>query len=295
MTATEPTKSSVVPIQSAQPPRWELDAAVAEHTHIIANEYEIIFSAPQVAQAAQPGQFLELLYNDSYAPLIRRPFSIYRVDRVAGTCSVLYQARGSFTSGLSRKQPGDHVSLLGPLGNPFRWDASPDVRHILIAGGIGAPPLVFLASEICRDRGRQCQDSGDIIVLNGARTRDLLVGLVEFGTLGVTLHTLTDDGSHGSQGLVTELLSVLLDQYSTETVHLYTCGPTPMLRTVAEIAIARNIPCQVSVETSMPCGIGICNGCAIPVRDEAAPGQFRYALACSEGPVFQASDLVWHT
>src|SRR5262249_55200554 len=146
MTLSAPVAISV----STHPSRFELEASVVAHEHIVANEYEIVFTAPPVAQSAQPGQFLELLYNDGYTPLVRRPSSIYRVNRSEGACSVLYQARGSFTSGLAQKRAGDKVSLLGPLGRPFLWDADPAIRHILIAGGIGAPPLVFLASEICR-------------------------------------------------------------------------------------------------------------------------------------------------
>jgi dihydroorotate dehydrogenase electron transfer subunit len=293
MTLSAPTQTTIP--ASARIPRYEVDARVVAHNHIVANEYEIRFEAPAMAQVALPGQFLELLYNDSYAPLIRRPFSIYGVDRQAGTCSVLYQARGSFTSGLAQKRPGDRVSLLGPLGNPFRWSTAPGIRHILIAGGIGAPPLVFLAGELCRvhsDQGAPCRD--EIIVLNGARTRELLVGLAEFGEMDVTLHALTDDGSHGRQGRVTDLLHSLL-QVEGDTVihHLYACGPMPMLRAVGDLAIAHGVPCQISVETSMPCGIGTCNGCAIPVRDSASATDVRPALACVEGPVFDARDLVW--
>src|SRR5579871_5103873 len=226
--------------------RFELDAVVVAHTHVIANEFEIVFDAPEVARAAQPGQFLELLYNDNYSPLIRRPFSIYGVDRQAGTCSVLYQARGSFTSGLAIKRPGDRVSLLGPLGRPFRWSDDPDVRHILVAGGIGAPPLVFLAGELCRGRSIDRPPCEDIIVLNGARTRDLLVGMVEFGALDLILHALTDDGSHGRRGLVTDFLLTLLDEECDRRPHLYACGPMPMLRAIDDIAMARSVPCQIS-------------------------------------------------
>jgi dihydroorotate dehydrogenase electron transfer subunit len=277
---------------SPHPKRYELDAVVVAHTHVVANEYEIVFAAPEVAQVAQPGQFLGLLYNDSYAPLVRRPFSIYGTNRDAGTCSVLYQARGSFTSGLAAKRPGDRVSLLGPLGRPFQWDPSPEVRHILIAGGIGAPPLVFLAGELCRARGDRTS-ANDIIVLNGARTRDLLVGMVEFGELEITLHALTDDGSHGRQGRVTDLLLSLLAEETSGRTQVYACGPMPMLRALSDIALAHAIPCQLSIETSMPCGIGVCNGCAVPVRNSATPPDTRYALGCCDGPVFEAAELLW--
>ncbi|HZO89296.1 MAG TPA: dihydroorotate dehydrogenase electron transfer subunit [Chthonomonadaceae bacterium] len=276
-----------------RPPRFELDAPVVAHEQIIGHEYEITFHAPAIAQAARPGQFLELLFGDNYAPLVRRPFSLYRVDREAGTCSVLYLARGSFTTGLAQKRVGETVSVLGPLGRPFTWPSEPGVRHILIAGGIGAPPIYFLAQEISRDLIARGESTENVIVINGARTRDLLVGMVEFGSLEVELFVTTDDGTHGQRGLVTGLLTSLLDAEASAPTHLCACGPNPMLRAIAAIAIARNLPCQLSVETSMPCGIGICQGCAIKVRDPADPAGFVYARACWDGPIFEARDLLW--
>jgi dihydroorotate dehydrogenase electron transfer subunit len=279
----------------ARLPRYERDAPVVAHERIVGNEFEIVFHAPEVARAAQPGQFLELLFGESYAPLVRRPFSLYRVDREAGTFSVLYLARGSFTSGLAQKRVGDLVSLLGPLGRPFTWPSEPGIRHILIAGGIGAPPIYFLAREISRERARRGEESAGVLVINGARTQEMLVGMIEFGGLNILLHPVTEDGSHGRRGLTTELLTALLDEDApgAPPTHLYACGSMPMLRAVSQIALARGLPCQVSIETSMPCGIGLCSGCAVPIRDPSAPDGFAYALACADGPVFEARDLLW--
>ena len=259
------------------------------HERVIGQEFEIVFEAPEIAATARPGQFLELLFGDNYAPLLRRPFSLYRVDRAAGTCSVLYLARGAFTSGLAQKRAGDKVSLLGPLGRPYRWQPEEAGRHILIAGGIGAPPLYFLAHELSLTEGI---DPTQIIVVNAARTRDLLVGMTEFGNLNIVLQAVTDDGSQGARGLATELLTRLLDATDTPT-HLYSCGPMPMLRAVGEIALAHDLPCQLSIETSMPCGIGLCQGCVVSLHDPSTPGASRNALACVEGPVFEARQLRW--
>ncbi len=270
-------------------PRFDVEAKVLSHERVIGQEFEIVFEAPDIARVAQPGQFLELLFGDSYAPLLRRPFSLYRVDREAGTCSVLYLARGSFTSGLAQKRAGDKVSLLGPLGRPYRWRAGERERHILIAGGIGAPPLYFLAHELSRTAGI---DPAQIVVINAARTRDLLVAMTEFGNLNLVLQAVTNDGSHGARGLATELLTRLLDTDSTPA-HLYSCGPMPMLRAVGDIALARKVPCQLSIETSMPCGIGLCQGCVVSLHAPSAAGGSRDALACIEGPVFDAHLLRW--
>jgi dihydroorotate dehydrogenase electron transfer subunit len=281
--------------QEQRSPRYELEARILAHEKVIGYEHEIIFHAPAIAQAARPGQFVELLFGDNYAPLVRRPFSLYRVDREAGAFSILYLARGSFTTGLAQKRVGDVVSLLGPLGTPFAWPAAPGTRHILLAGGIGVPPIYFLAQEIGRDLAARGEDPGNIVIINGARTKDLLVGLVEFGKLASSLIAVTDDGSHGQRGLATEILTGLLDAEpdACAATQLYACGPMPMLRAVCQVALARKLPCQVSVETSMPCGIGTCQGCAIKVRDESAPDGFRYALACTDGPIFEARTLLW--
>ncbi len=271
-------------------PRVDFEAEVLSHERIIGQEFEIVFAAPEIASVAQPGQFLELLFGENYAPLLRRPFSLYRVDREAGTCSVLYLARGSFTSGLAQKRAGDRVSLLGPLGRPYRWQAGETGRHILIAGGIGAPPLYFLANRLSQTPGI---DPSQVVVVIAARTRDLLVGMTEFGNLNIVLQAVTDDGSEGSRGLATELLTRLLDEDPVTPTHLYSCGPMPMLRAVGEIALARNVPCQLSIETSMPCGIGLCQGCVVTLNAPHLPEGSRNALACVEGPVFDAHLLRW--
>ena len=271
-------------------PRYATMASVVSHQPVIGNEYEITLTAPEIAAAAQPGQFIELLYDDNYSPLIRRPFSIYRVDREEGRFHILYQARGSFTSGLARKQEADEISVIGPLGNPFHWERTNSFKHILIAGGIGAPPIYFLAEELCRQRIEGVKQD-ELIVLNGARTRDLLVATTEFSKLDISLHLLTDDGSHGRQGVVTDLLKELAAEPTSLPVQIYACGPAPMLKAVGSIALRLNLPCQISAETSMPCGIGYCMGCAIKTLDPDSPGGSRYALACQEGPVFEAASL----
>lgn len=268
--------------------RQEIIARIVTTKRIAQNAFEMVFHAPSIAQTAQAGQFVEILYGQDYAPLLRRPFSIYRVDRSQETFSILFLARGSFTFGLSEKRKGSLISIIGPLGRPFSWDASQPRQHILVAGGIGAPPLYFLAQTLHNERAYR--EVGEIIVLNGARTRSLLVGLVEFSRLEIHLYALTDDGTHGEKGLVTDRLRTLLEQPSQLPRSLYACGPTPMLKAVAAIAYEFNVSCQVSVETSMPCGIGFCNGCVVA---QSTTQGTHYVRACWDGPVFDANTLVW--
>ena len=278
-----------------RPPYAALDAPVIVNARVTEGEYEMVLHAPAVARSARPGQFLEILSDSNTTPPVCRPFSLYRVDRAAGTCSLLYRARGTFTSRLAQKQAGETVSLLGPLGKPFAWPSDSEIRPILIGGGIGVPPLYFLASEIGQERAASGLEPRNIVVILGARTAELLVGMAEFSRLDVVLHALTDDGTHGTRGLVTDLLVDLLDQQAQEDapMHLYACGPMPMLQAIAGIAIARDLPCQVSVETAMPCGIGVCGECAIPAHDPARKDKIVTALACVDGPVFEARTLVW--
>ncbi len=270
------------------PSRFDCMAEVRARRRIVENEYQITLYAPEIAQAARPGQFLEILTGENGSPLIRRPFSIFSASPQQGLLQIVYLARGSFTSGLARLKKGDSLSLLGPLGTGFRYHPQNRCRHILIAGGIGAPPLHFLAQSM-RQQGME----HPLMVLNGARTRSMLVGMKEFAALKVALHPLTEDGSMGRKGRVTELLKELLLEHNDLPAHIYACGPMPMLRSIGELSLHHNAPCQLSVETSMPCGTGVCYGCAIPIHSPLHENGFRYARACTEGPVFEANELIW--
>lgn len=268
--------------------RYQLDVPIVAHEQLAEFEYEITVRAPEVAREARPGQFLQVLYDQTYNPFTRRPFSVYRVDPDAGTFSIVYLARGIFTYGLRNKQVGQTLSIVGPLGNWFAPDPDPAVTHLMVAGGVGAPPLYFLAQRLsCGDRA-DCK----IAVVNGARTRELLVGVEEFDQLGVEVRYTTDDGSHGLRGIVTDALLKLLDSASGP-VHVYTCGPTVMMRAVADLCLTRDIPCQVSLETLMPCGLGVCMGCVVKIKDPDAPQGFQYLRSCYEGPVFRADQILW--
>jgi dihydroorotate dehydrogenase electron transfer subunit len=184
---------------------------------------------------------------------------------------------------MRKKLVGQTLSVVGPLGNWYVPDPRPEVTHVMVAGGVGAPPLYFLADEIHRKAA--------VIVINGARTRSLLVGIEEFNELGVDMQFTTDDGSFGLKGFVTDALRLLLTQREGP-FHIYTCGPTGMLRAVSDIAVPRGIPCQVSVETMMPCGVGVCMGCVVKIKDNSEAG-YSNLRSCYEGPVFQAEEIIW--
>jgi dihydroorotate dehydrogenase electron transfer subunit len=263
-----------------------LDAPVLAHEQLAEFEYQITLQAPAIAQSAKPGQFVQVLYDNSYNPFTRRPFSVYTADPSAGTISIVYLARGIFTQGLRGKRAGELVSLVGPLGNWFQ-PASPSTLHILVAGGVGAPPLYFFAETLHRSLPPH-----PVLVINGARTAGMLTANREFAALGVPLQITTNDGSLGRRGIVTDALRPALESLSGPA-QVYTCGPTPMMRAVAEMSESFGVPCHVSLETVMPCGVGVCMGCVVRIVDETSESGFQHLRSCWEGPVFDSRRVIW--
>lgn len=267
----------------------------AEHCEVVANrpvathQFEIEIHCPTVALHAQPGQFVQMRVQSGYEPLFSRPFSVFRRFPERGDFSVIYLVRGTFTQLLARKRPGESVFVVGPLGNRFVIpQPASGTLHVLVAGGVGAPPLYLLAEELVQigvPRQR-------IVTVNGARRHDLLVCQQHFAELGVRLWTVTEDGSAGTKGKVTDVLEGLQERGELfgERCQIYTCGPTAMLEAVGAFARKHGLPCQVSVETLMPCGLGVCLGCAVKVR---TPNGTDYKRACVDGPIFDAAEVVW--
>jgi dihydroorotate dehydrogenase electron transfer subunit len=254
-------------------------ATVVENEEIIPNHRVIICEAPEIATLAQPGHFLNVLASGTYESILRKPFSIFRADPATGHIAMLYQVLGATTLGMARKQPGDVIDVVGPLGgNVFAADTRNGVVHIMVGGGYGVPPLVFLAERIRSD-----DQNARIVFIVGARRRDLLLCEAELLRLGVEFRPATEDGSHGMRGLVTDILRDYLQMGAA----VYSCGPTPMMRAVGDCCIASGIPCQISVEVPMPCGVGVCMGCVLDLSDG------RRVRSCTEGPVFQSLEVVW--
>lgn len=234
---------------------------------------------------ARPGQFATLRLPGLTTPLLRRPFSIHRLirngDAVTGI-EILYKVVGDFTRALTRITSGDRVDLLGPLGNGFTVPTRFE-KIILAGGGIGIAPLVFLADAL-KISGNDL--SGSTACLGGRTADDILRPSV-FESLGLSLRITTDDGSAGVQGLVTKSLEDCLSEGLPDRI--YACGPMPMLRAVRDIANKNNLPCELSVETIMACGLGACLGCAVNKNETTG----KYQHVCIDGPVFDASHLVF--
>jgi len=261
-------------------------ATVIQNQPVSPPYFKIRLSCSGDFQDAAPGQFVTLHLPGNLTPLLRRPFSIHRLINQNGAfrgIEILYKVVGGFTEKLSRAVAGDTVDLLGPVGNGFT--VSENVKSAaLVGGGIGIAPLVFLA-ETLAEKGIRLSDS--IVCLGGRTSLDILCK-DDFQAAGITVRTATDDGSQGEQGLVTALLADWIKagpQNMTDII--YACGPMPMLRAVADIARQNHLPCELSVETIMACGLGACLGCAIN-KDDASG---KYQHVCIDGPVFDARKL----
>jgi len=257
--------------------------------------------------------------------VLRRPFSLAgRRDTSDGVeLDIIHRVVGVGTGWLSRLRQGDPVDILGPLGNRFSLPP-PGGTALLVGGGVGIPPMLYLADALGRLPGRRS------VAFAGALTRDLLpltieqsapptddaspsMSIAEFARHNIPAVISTDDGSYGYRGFVTQALEKHLDAVGFSREHpfatsddpananpiVYTCGPEPMMKRVAEIAATHGLECQVAVERAMACGMGTCQSCCIRVRkpDPAAPPlagrEWCYRLACTDGPVFKGADLLW--
>lgn len=260
---------------------------------------------------AMPGQFLQVLCAapsggespDASAPLTRRPFSIAGVQRTGDAAQVGIVGRvvGEGTAWLNRLEAGDSLDILGPLGQGFSPPAE-GRRALLVAGGVGVPPIRRLAAYLC-ERDLSCTaiigaTRGDLLPLvfekEPVDTGDAIVRVDATSPAGVRALITTDDGSRGLKGRVTDgMLRVFAGPTDVRSLQVYACGPEPMLEAVASLCAEHDVRCEVSLERMMACGVGVCQSCVVAVRDSARTSGRRYALCCTEGPVFDAKRVVW--
>jgi dihydroorotate dehydrogenase electron transfer subunit len=265
---------------------------VVHNVQLARSTYRLRLRCPALAGAIRPGQFVMLRLPGRADPLLGRPFALY--DTVPGDdgqprdVDIVHLVVGKMTGLLAALRPEDEVEVWGPLGNGF-----PDlsgVEHVgLVAGGIGQTPFLAHIRELLGARGfggaparRQCQR---VSVFYGVRNVAFAAGVEDFRAAGAAVHLATDDGSAGFKGFVTQLL-----QQHERPQHLIGCGPEPMLRALAGLAKSWGVPCHLSLETPMACGVGVCFSCVARVR--TADG-WDYRRVCVDGPVFDAANLVW--
>lgn len=263
--------------------------------------YRIRLECPEIARRIVPGQFVMLRLANGDDPLLGRPLALYDIvldDRGEPVAiDVVYLVVGKMTGRLTRVAVGDALEIWGPLGNGFPVRS---VKHlVMVAGGIGQTPFAALGREFRGGRAygdppRTGAHADRVTLCYGARSQEFLAGIADFEQRGIDVRVSTDDGSAGERGFVTGLLEKLLDEPSAPSItdtHVVCCGPEPMMAAVAQITERRGLSCEVSLETPMACGLGICFSCVTRVRDDA--GDWDYRRTCVEGPVFDARRIVF--
>ncbi|MBW1734092.1 MAG: dihydroorotate dehydrogenase electron transfer subunit [Deltaproteobacteria bacterium] len=257
----------------------EQDAELVFNRRIATSTFLMGLRSTGIAAEARPGQFVMLRVGQGMDPLLRRPFSICGT-REHDLVLILYRVVGRGTGIMSRLGRGERLSVLGPLGRGFDMPGD-RARSVLVAGGMGIAPLIFLARSA---KGKA------LTLLAGFGTSGEIPPLGELGLGGIDLHISTDDGSAGKKGLVTALLRDLLLELESDRLEIFACGPLPMLKEVAAMSLKEDIPCQVSLEARMACGLGACQGCATRGASDRAG---TYVHVCVDGPVFAAGALDW--
>jgi dihydroorotate dehydrogenase electron transfer subunit len=259
------------------------DARIIENRALGNGYFVLRLGGCESLASSRPGQFMMLRGDWGRDPLLPRPISLLSVTP-GGRADLLGRAIGRGTRLLERAAPGTRLSVLGPLGNGFP-SSEAGTTDLLVAGGVGLPPLFMQAEQAGRRGLADCCE-----MLYGGRTSHDLVLLAEMRSIGLAAHLSTEDGSVGRRGRVTATLEARIEYHraraATPRLRIMACGPREMLWAVARMAQSHHIECYLSVEEQMACGIGVCLGCAVP----ATSRPFRYA--CNDGPVFLATDLV---
>ena len=252
---------------------------VLHHAPLKAGYWTLTLAAREIADSARPGQFVHIRIPSLEPSALRRPFSIFGARD--GNLHILYKTVGRGTGKMNALNPGDTVTVLGPLGNGY--PLTPAGTPLLVAGGYGVAPLCFLAERL------PCKG----MVFIGGRTADDILAIEAFERLGWPVHIATQDGSQGETGLVTLPLDRELARLGAEgkRAELYACGPDGMLKAVGQRAIANNAQGWLSLDKHMVCGVGACLACVQTLRDP--DGTTRLARVCRDGPVFESREIVW--
>lgn len=254
--------------------KYQKKYKVLENEKVNEKYYKLVLDAKDIALIALPGQFLMLKVCSGSEPLLRRPISIHNCS--GKKVELLYEVVGKGTEILANIKSGEFIEVIGPLGNGFNIK---NTNCIIVAGGMGVAPLVFLAQKLKQNRLNS-------LVLIGGRSKEQILCEKEFKTLGFKVLTAADDGSKGFKGRVTELLNRELLTEDRVARTIYACGPKPMLKELQRIAGEKNIQAQVSLEAHMACGIGACLGCVVNTKEG-------FKRVCKDGPVFEASQIVF--
>lgn len=243
--------------------------------------YKFSIKAEEVVNSARPGQFIEIRVVDGIEPLLRRPISIYNLDKENGVLEFIFQVKGKGTNLLSKRKVGEELDIIGPIG--YGTFGIKEYKKVaIIGGGIGMFPLYELAKQLKE------QTSTNVHIYMGFRNKELITLEEEFKSVSDELTITTDDGSYGVQGFAINELKKDCEKEIPDKI--FACGPLPMLKAVQAFAKENNIPCEISLEEKMACGLGVCLGCAVKTSTSPADAPV-YWHVCKAGPVFNANDV----
>ena len=254
--------------------KFILDLTVTENLRLHTNYVLLKLTSQTVLPEMLPGQFAEIRIDGSPTTFLRRPISINYVDRSRNEVWFLIQLVGDGTRRLAEATKGEIINIVLPLGNGFTMPQIPSDKLLLVGGGVGTAPMLYLGEQLAKNGSKPT-------FLLGARTDKDLLQLDDFASYG-KVYTTTEDGSYGEKGYVTQ--HSILNKVKFEQI--YTCGPKPMMMAVAKYAKSNNINCEVSLENMMACGVGACL-CCVENTDEG------HLCVCKEGPVFNINKLLW--
>lgn len=242
--------------------------------------FKFSVEAPNIVKASKPGNFIEIRVTDQVEPFLRRPISIYNMDRENGILEFIFQVKGKGTKILAKREVGDNIDIIGPLGyGTFKYENYKNLA--IIGGGIGVFPLYELAKCAKKD-GKQ------VSTYLGFRSKDFVVLEEEFKQVSDNFVLTTDDGSYSQKGFAIQFLEKDIDAGKVDAI--FACGPLPMLKAVQKLADEKDVPCQISLEEKMACGLGVCLGCAVKTTKSSKEAP-EYLHVCKAGPVFNSKDV----
>ena len=257
-----------------------IKAKLLEKEELKPGIFKFSVQADEIVNTARPGNFIEIRVNDDIEPFLIRPISIYNMDKEKGILEFIFQVKGKGTTILAKRNEGEAIDIVGPLGfGTFKYSSYENLA--IIGGGIGVFPLYELAKSAKNE-------NKNVNTYLGFRNKDLVVLENEFKQVSNQLTITTDDGSYSQKGFAIDFLKKDIEAGKIDSI--YACGPLPMLRAVRELALEKNIPCQISLEERMACGLGVCLGCAVKTAKSSKEAP-EYWHVCKAGPVFQAKDV----
>ena len=254
--------------------KLKMKSTVIEQKMIADGICSMWLDAKEIAVQAKPGQFISVYSNDK-SRVLPRPISICEIDREKGTLRIVYRVVGKGTEEFSKAEAGDSFEILGPLGNGFPIEEAKGKKVLMIGGGMCVPPMLQTAKEI----------EGEAIIVSGYRNQDLFLK-EELESAG-TLFIATEDGSVGTKGNVVDAIR----ENQIEADMMFACGPKPMLRALKDYALEKGIPCWISMEEKMACGIGACLACVCQSKDVDSHSHVHNKRICKDGPVFLSTEV----